>query len=77
MTPTRILTVPVNRPEWSLEDTKTLHRALFNAIYELADEEQAAENQEPSPPPDEETLGKPPVENMKLPRPTGAKSPTT
>ena len=76
-TVTALIATRLNRPEWSLEDTKTLHQALFNAIHALADEEQAAENQEPSPPPDEETLGKPPAENMKLPRPTGAKSAMT
>lgn len=72
-TVTALIASRLERPEWSLEDTKGLHRALFTAIWELAAEEQAAEDEEAMPPPDEETLGKPPVASTKLQRPTGGR----
>lgn len=44
-------------PNWSLEDTSTLHRALFEDIWKLAKDEQEAENM-PSNPPTEAELKK-------------------
>lgn len=76
-TVTALIACRLERPDWSLEDTKTLHRALFNAIWELAEAEQAAENVEPAAPPDEETLGKRPEGNTKFRRPTGERSATS
>ena len=63
-------------PEWSVSDTRQMHRALFNAIWQLAQEEIDAEGL-PSEPPTEEELGK------QLPAPgsaskrTGRRSSTT
>lgn len=44
-------------PNWSIEDTRTLHRALFQDIWQLAKEEQEAESM-PSTPPSEAELKK-------------------
>lgn len=60
-------------PDWSLEQTRSLDKALFDGIYQLAVDEQAAEDM-PSQPPSEDDLKKPqPVSATKKPR-TGAKS---
>jgi hypothetical protein len=60
-------------PEWTVEDTRGLHKALFDAIWELAQEEQAAE-QMPASPPTEEDLGKQPLATGSSRKPTGRKS---
>lgn len=44
--------------DWSLHDTRSMHRQLFNDIWQLAQEETAAEQTEVNPPTEEE-LGKP------------------
>lgn len=60
-------------PDWTIEQTRTLDKVLFDGIYLLATDEQAAENM-PSVPVDEEELKKPqPVSAKKRPR-TGPKS---
>lgn len=46
--------------EWSVTDTQKMPRALFNDIWDLAQDEIEAE-ENPSAPPTEEELGKPPV----------------
>ena len=58
--------------DWSVEDTQGMHRALFNAIWELAQDETEAENN-PSTPPSDEELGKPQPERGSAPKPTGKK----
>lgn len=63
----------LNMPTWTLEDTNAMHRSLFNAVWQLAEDEQAAEAMDPPTPPDEETLGKPPEESGPEAKPTGAK----
>ena len=63
-------------PDWSTADTRQMHRALFNAIWQLAQEESDAEAL-PSEPPTEEELGKPPAADGAAPKRTGRKSSTT
>jgi hypothetical protein len=60
-------------PDWSLEDTRGLHRRLFNDIYDVLLDEQAAENDTAAPPTEEE-LGKPPAEPGAAKPSTGKKS---
>lgn len=60
-------------PDWTIEDTRGMHKALFSAIWELAQDEQRAEAT-PGEPPSEEELGKQqPVSGAGEKR-TGAKS---
>lgn len=59
--------------DWSVEDTQGMHRALFHAIWELAQDETEAENN-PSTPPSDEELGKLQPERGSAPKPTGRKS---
>jgi len=62
--------------DWGVEDTRKMHRALFNAIWALAQEEQEAEAM-PNEPPTEEELGKPrPADGAGAKR-TGRRSSTT
>jgi hypothetical protein len=62
-----------NLPQWSLDDTRTLDKALFDGIWQLAQDEQAAEAM-PSNPPTEDDLKKPQRATAKGKAPTGAKS---
>jgi hypothetical protein len=56
-----------NLPAWTLDDTRKMDKPLFDGLWALAQDEQAAEDL-PSTPPTEEELGKPqPV------KPTGNK----
>jgi hypothetical protein len=57
-TVTALLNQRMNLPSWCMEDTLKLHRALFDDIWDLAQEEQQAEDM-PSNPPTEEELKKP------------------
>lgn len=57
-TVTALINQRLNLPEWGVEDTRTLHRALFQDIWQLAQDEQEAENN-PSAPPTDEELKKP------------------
>lgn len=62
--------------DWGIQDTRQMHRALFNAIWALAQEEQEAEAM-PNDPPTEEELGKQrPADGAGAKR-TGRKSSTT
>lgn len=45
-------------PDWSMDDTQGLHKALLDGIWQLAQDEQLAEAM-PVNPPSEEELGKP------------------
>lgn len=45
------------QPQWTLDDTRAMDKVLFDALWELAQEEQAAE-QMPSNPPSEDELKK-------------------
>ena len=65
-----------NLPDWSVADTRQMHRALFNAIWQLAQEENDAEAM-PSEPPTEEELGKPPAADGDAMKRTGRRSSTT
>jgi hypothetical protein len=60
-------------PAWSLEDTRSLDKVLFDAIWQLAQDEQTAEAM-PSNPPSEDDLKKPQPVTAKRKAPTGAKS---
>ena len=62
--------------DWSVADTRQMHRALFNAIWDLAQQEQQAEAM-PSEPPTEEELGKQPPADGAGTKRTGRKSSTT
>jgi hypothetical protein len=72
-TVTALIRCRLKLPEWTVEETRGLHKALFDAIWELAQEEQATE-QMPASPPTEEDLGKqlPATGNSR--KPTGRKS---
>ncbi len=72
-TVTALIRCRLKVPEWTVEDTRGLHKALFDAIWELAQEEQAAE-QMPASPPTEEDLGKQPLATGNSRKPTGRKS---
>lgn len=63
-------------PEWSLADTQAMDRALFQAIWQLVLDEQAAENMA-SAPVSEDELGKPQRANGSPKRRTGRPSSTT
>jgi hypothetical protein len=76
-TVTALIRCRLGMEDWSIEDTNQMHRALFNAIWELAQDEQAAEDQPAAERPDEETLGKPPAANGKGKKPTGELLATT
>ncbi len=56
-TVTALIRFRCHLPGWSLEDTRQMHRTLFNGIWELAQEETKAEDMT-SEPPTEEVLGK-------------------
>lgn len=66
-TVTALLQSRCNMPEWTLEDTRVMPRALFNDIWDLAQDEIEAEDN-PSAPPTEEELGKPPVDTERQKR---------
>jgi len=60
-------------PNWTLEDTRNLDKALFDAIWQLAQDEQAAEAM-PTNPPSEDDLKKPQPVTAKRKAPIGLKS---
>jgi hypothetical protein len=62
-----------NLPDWTVDDTRKLDKVLFDAIWELAQDEQMAEAM-PSNPPSEDDLKKPQPVTAKRKAPTGAKS---
>jgi hypothetical protein len=69
-TVTAMIRYRCDRPEWSLNDTRKLDKALFDGFWQLAQDEQAAEDL-PNTPPSEEELGKPPQEPGKSRKRTG------
>lgn len=72
-TVTAIIRHRLNLPQWSVQDTKGLPRALFNELWKLAQEEQDAENQ-PAAHHTEEEIKKPQPVDGSQPKPTGRKS---
>ncbi len=75
-TVTALIRCRCNLPDWSIADTRQMHRALFNAIWQLAQEESDAEAL-PSEPPTEEELGKQPAADGAAAKRTGKRSSTT
>lgn len=63
-------------PDWTVNDTNQMHRALFNAIWQLAQEETEAEAIANEPPTEEE-LGKQPAADGAAMKRTGKRSSTT
>lgn len=72
-TVTALIRCRCNLSDWRVEDTRQMHRALFNAIWALAQEEQEAEAM-PSEPPTEEELGKPQPADGAAAKRTGRRS---
>ena len=72
-TVTAIIQQRLNLPDWSLKDTKSLPRQLFNELWQLAQEEKDAENQ-PATPHSEDEIKKPLPEDGAPQKPTGKKS---
>lgn len=68
---TALIRYRCNRPQWSMDDTRGMHKVLFNGFLKLAQDEQDAEDF-PNTPVSEEELGKPPQEPGKSRRRTGA-----
>ena len=75
-TVTAMLRCRLDLPNWSLADTRTLHRKLFEDLWQLARQEQDAEDI-PTPPVSEDDLKKPQPEPKTPPKRTGRKSSTT
>lgn len=63
----------LDRPEWSVSDTGTLHRALLRDIYDLAMDENQAEAAPPAPPTEDDLKKQPPASPPKTKR-SGTKS---
>lgn len=73
---TALIRYRLGQPEWSMDDTRKMHKALFQGLWQLVQDEQAAENL-PTEPVTEEELGKqPPGTGKRRPR-TGPLSSTT
>lgn len=62
-----------NLPSWTADDTNKMDKALFDGLWQLAQDEQAAEDL-PSNPPTEEELGKQPPANQRGSKRTGRAS---
>lgn len=75
-TVTALIQCRCDLPQWSLADTRQMHRALFNGIWQLAQEESDAEAM-PSEPPTEEELGKQLPGSGGAAKRTGRRSSTT
>ena len=71
-TVTAMIRCRLDQPSWTLEQTSDLPRALFQGLWDLAQDEIAAENNDAAPP-TEEALKKPRAGNSKS-RPTGKQS---
>lgn len=69
-TVTALIRYRCDQPQWCIEDTRKLDKALFDGFWQLAQEEQKAEDM-PSTPPTEEELGKPRQEPGRSRRRTG------
>lgn len=71
-TVTAMIRCRLSQPGWTMEQTAALPRALFQGLWDLAQEEIAAENNE-SAPPTEDDLKKPQAGNGRISR-TGKRS---
>lgn len=69
-TVTALIRTRLELPEWNLDDTRRLPKALFDGVWQLAQDEQRAEDM-PSTPPTAEELGKQPPAPGKGRKPTG------
>jgi len=67
---TAIIRSRLQRPEWSMDDTRKMDRVLFNGLWQLVLEEQAAEDLQVEPVTEEE-LGKPRAAAGKGRKPNG------
>jgi hypothetical protein len=63
-TVTALIRSRCNLPQWSLEDTRNLDKVLFDGIWQLAQEEQAAEDM---------PISRPTEDDLKKPQPVTAK----
>jgi hypothetical protein len=72
-TVTALIRSRCNLPNWSLKDTQDLHQDLFDGLWELARQEQDAEDM-PSAPASEDELKKPLPEQPAAKKRPGAKS---
>lgn len=72
-TVTALIRHRLSQPTWGMKDTAGLHRVLFQAIWGLAQQEEAAEAT-PSTPPTEAELGKQPPVNGNGSPSTGKRS---
>lgn len=72
-TVTALIRTRGNRPNWSLADTATLNSTIYDGIWQLALDEQSAENM-PATPPTEDELKKPPQDSTSTNKPRGTKS---
>lgn len=75
-TVTALLRCRLGLPDWSLNDTCTMDPILFKGVWDLAQEEQEAEDLRAQPPTEEE-LKKPQPAPTNATKPTGKKSSTT
>lgn len=57
-----------NLPQWSLDDTRGMNKVLFDALWELAQEEQAAEHMPVTPPSEDELKKQRPAKPHSKPR---------
>lgn len=71
---TSILRHRLRLPDWGMADTAGLHKAILDDLIQLVDDERAAELLPAGTNPDDETLGKPPVESGSPSKRTGTKS---
>lgn len=71
-TVTALIRSRLDRPEWTVQDTHNLPKPLFDGLWQVALEEQLAEDT-PSEQPSAEELGKPQPAPGKGRRPTGEK----
>ena len=72
-TVTALVRCRLDLPSWSVDDTRKMHRALYNDIWALAQDEQEAEDN-PATPPTEEELGKQPAAAGRGRKRTGGES---
>lgn len=70
---TAIIRTRLNRPQWTMEQTRRLDRTLFRGLNQLVLDEQTAENATPEPVSEAE-LGKQPAANGKRPGSSGRRS---
>ena len=74
---TALIRCRLDRPNWTIEDTRKQPWELIQAIYDLIKEEQASEEEESVNPPTEQELGKQQPEQRKEKEQIGQESSTT